>query len=395
MRPIGVGVISLGWMGGLHSRAYLALPPRYPELGLRPWLAHAGDPDPERAAFGRDALGFARVSADWPAVVADDDVQVLSICAPNGLHREIALAAAEAGKPFWIEKPAGRDAGETADIVNAATGLVTGVGFNYRHAPAVTRLRALVAGGELGRVTGVRCVFRNGQAADPRVALSWRYQRSTGGAGVLGDLLCHVSDLASFVLGARIDAVAATSTIVHPERPLPGPGAGSVFDVVTEPDAPLGEVDNEDEAVVLARFAGGAIGTLEVSRVAVGPRCGLTLEVTGTLGSAAWEFERMNELRVARIGGGGWLTELADDRFGDYPRFQPGPGVAMGYDDLKVIEAARFLGAVTGSGPADGLATVADALVAAQVVDAAVAAAGTDSWVPVGTATKDRTEATT
>lgn len=387
MRPIGVGVISLGWMGGLHSRAYLNLPPRYPELGLRPWPAHACDPDPDRAAFARDALGFARVSADWRAVISDDDVEVLSICAPNGLHREVALAAAEAGKPFWIEKPAGRDAGETADIVAAASAakLVTGVGFNYRHAPAVTRLRALVAGGEMGRVTGVRCVFRNGQAADPRVALSWRYQRTTGGAGVLGDLLCHVSDLASFVLGSPIESVSAVSAIVHPERPLPGPGAGSVFDVVTDPDAPLGPVDNEDEAVVLARFAGGAVGTLEVSRVAVGPRCGLTLEVTGTRGAAAWEFERMNELRVARIGAGGWLTELADDRFGDYPRFQPGPGVAMGYDDLKVIEAARFLGAVTGAGPSDGLAGVADALVAAEVVDAVVAAAGTDSWVPVGT----------
>lgn len=391
MRPLGVGVISLGWMGGLHSRAYLAVPTRYPELGVRPWLAHGCDIDPARAAFARDALGFARVGSSWRDVVADDAVEVVSICAPNALHREIALAVASAGKPFWIEKPAGQDAGETADIVAAAAkaGVVTAVGFNYRHAPAITRMRALVRNGDLGRVTGARCVFLNGQAADPRVALSWRYQRSTGGSGVLGDLLCHTSDLASFVVGDRIESVSASSAIVHPERPLPGPGAGSVFDVVGDPDAALGAVDNEDQAVVLARFAGGAIGTLEVSRVAVGPRCGLTCEVHGTRGSAAWEFERMNELRVARIGAGGWTTELADAGFGDYPRFQPGPGIAMGYDDLKVIEAAGFLTRVVGAdaGPAPATATVADALVAAEVVEAAVSASASAerrAWVEVG-----------
>jgi predicted dehydrogenase len=379
-------VISLGWMGGLHSRSYLAVPVRYPELNVRPWLAHACDTAPERVAFARDVLGFARASQSWEDVLDDPEVAVVSICAPNGLHREIAVAAAEAGKPFWIEKPAGRDTRETADIVAAAdkAGVTTAVGFNYRHAPAVARLRALVRGGELGRITGARCVFLNGQAADSRVALSWRYQRAAAGTGVLGDLLCHVSDLASFVVGARIESVSASSSIVHRQRPIPA-GAGSHFDVIDDPDAPLGEVENEDQAVVLARFAGGAVGTLEVSRVAVGPRCGLRLEVHGTTGSASWDFERMNELRIALAGGRGYVTELADAGFGDYARFQPGPGVAMGFDDLKVIEAARFVGAVLDADVPEGLATVHDALVAAEVVEATVGAAATDSWVPVGT----------
>ena len=384
MKPVGVGVVSLGWMGGLHSRSYLSVAPRYPELGVRPYLAHACDTAPERLTFARDVLGFERAGTSWQELIDDPKVEVISICAPNALHRDIAVAAAEAGKPFWVEKPVGLHAGQTAEIVAAAekAGVVTCVGFNYRHTPAVQRLRALITGGELGRVTRVRCVFLNGQAADPRVALSWRYQRELAGSGVLGDLLSHVADLVAYVARSRIEEVSAATAIVHAERPLPT-GAGSHFDVVADPDAELGKVENEDHALVLARFAGGAIGTLEVSRVAVGPRCGLVLEVMGTGGSASWDFERMNELRLARAGGTGYVTELADAGFGDYPRFQPGPGVAMGFDDLKVIEAARFLAAVGGvevGGAESGPPTVADALVAAEVVEAAVAAARNGRW---------------
>ncbi|HEY0576111.1 MAG TPA: Gfo/Idh/MocA family oxidoreductase [Pseudonocardia sp.] len=385
---VGVGLVSLGWMGRLHTKAYQAVPVTYPELAVRPVLAHAADTAPDRAAFARDVLGYRNASADYREVLADPAVDVVSICAPNALHREIALAAAEAGKPFWIEKPVGRDAAETADIAAAAgkAQLVTSVGYNYRNAPAVAHIRDLVSGGELGRITGVRCVFLNGQAADPRVALSWRFQREFAGSGVLGDLLSHVADLVAYVAGpsaGAITEVSAASAIVHPERPVVEMGAGTVF-TLAEGDAELGPVENEDHAAALVRFAGGAIGTLEVSRVAVGPQCQLLLEVSGTEGAASWDFERMNELRVARLGGPGYTTVLAHGGLGEYARFQPGPGMAMGYDDLKVIEAARFLAAVlerdtTGSAHC----TVADAHAAAEVVQAAVDSAASGSWVRV------------
>jgi predicted dehydrogenase len=388
-QPIGVGLVSLGWMGRLHTKAYQAVPVTYPDLGVRPVLVHAADTAPDRADYARDVLGYRNASADYRAVLADEGVDVVSICAPNALHREIALAAAEAGKPFWIEKPVGRDAAETADIAAAAAKaeLVTSVGYNYRNAPAVAHIRDLVAGGELGRVTGVRCVFLNGQAADPRVALSWRYQREHAGSGVLGDLLCHVADLVAYAAGPStgpITEVSAASAIVHVRRPIAEMGTGTVFSRVEGDDVELGEVDNEDHALALVRFAGGAIGSVEVSRVAVGPQCQLLLEVSGTEGSASWDFERMNELRVARLGGAGYTTVLAHGGLGEYARFQPGPGIAMGYDDLKVIEAARFLGAVlerdtTGSGHC----TVADAHAAAEVVQAAVDSAASGSWVRV------------
>jgi predicted dehydrogenase len=382
---IGVGLISVGWMGKLHSRAYQALPSVYPELGLRPRLVHAADTAADRVAYARDALGYAKGSSDYRDVLADPDVAVVSICAPNVLHREIGLAAAAAGKHFWIEKPVGREASETGAVAAAAhaAGVVTSVGFNYRHAPAVEHVRELVAQGALGRVTNVRAVFFAGYAAEPKGALSWRFKRELAGTGALGDLLSHVVDLVSYLVGPIAEVTALTST-VYRQRPILPMGSATHFAVIE--DGEPGEVENDDYAATLVRFAPtaqgpGAVGTLEASRTIVGPQCGLGVELYGTDGSAVWNFERMNELRLCLGRGGqhqGYTTVLANPHLGDYARFQPGPGIAMGYDDLKVIEAKKFLVAVAG-GERRG-ATVADAHAVAEVIAAADASAASGTW---------------
>ena len=388
IRDIGVGLISVGWMGKLHSRAYQVLPSTYPELGLRPRLVHAADTAPDRAAYARDILGYARAGTDYREVLADPEVDVVSICAPNMLHREIGVAAAEAGKPFWIEKPVGRDAVETAEVATAAraAGVATSIGYNYRHAPAIEHLRELIADGALGRVTNVRSVFLNGYASEPKGALSWRFQKEYSGSGAMGDLLSHVADLVQYVVGP-IDEVTALSTIIHAARPILPMGSGTHFAVIE--DGETGAVENEDYGAVLARFAPDsrgavAVGTLECSRVVVGPQCGLTIEVYGTEGSATWNFERMNELRLALGRGGphaGYTTILGNPGMGDYGKFQPGPGNSMSYDDLKVIEVKKFLQSVFQGVP--GACTIDDAQSAAEVVSAAVASAASGSWVNV------------
>jgi predicted dehydrogenase len=384
----GVGLISVGWMGRLHSRAYQALRWVYPELGLRPRLVHAADTAADRVAYARDALGYARGSTDYREVLADPDVDVVSICAPNLLHHQIGLAAAEAGKPFWIEKPVGRDARETAEVAAAARvgGLVTAIGYNYRHAPAVEHVRELVAQGALGRVTNVRAVFFAGYAAEPRGALSWRFQRALAGSGALGDLFSHVVDLVSYLVGPITEVSALTSTICA-QRPILPMGSATHFAVIE--DGELGPVDNDDYAAALVRFAPtahgpGPVGTLEASRTIVGPQCGLGVELYGTDGSAAWAFERMNELRVCLGRGGphqGYTTVLGNPHLGDYARFQPGPGIGMGYDDLKVIEAKKFLVAVAGGERRN--ATVEDAHAVAEVIAAAEASAASGTWQAV------------
>jgi predicted dehydrogenase len=385
---IGVGLISVGWMGKLHSRAYQAVPYVYPETGIRPRLVHAADTAAERVAYAREVLGYERGSGDYHEVLADPEVEVVSICAPNVLHREIGVAAAEAGKHFWIEKPVGRTARETAAVAAAANaaGLVTSIGFNYRHAPAVEHSRELVASGALGRITNVRAVFFSGYAAEPKGALSWRFKRELAGSGALGDLLSHVADLVQYVIGPIAEVTALTST-VYSERPILPMGSATHFAVIE--DGELGPVENEDYAATLVRFAPtaqgpGAVGTLEASRAIVGPQCGLGFEVYGTDGSLAWNFEQLNELRLCLGRSGphqGYTTVLGNAHLGDYGRFQPGPGIAMGYDDLKVVEAKKFLVAVTGGERQN--CSVDDALSAAEVVAAAERSAADGSWQQV------------
>jgi len=392
----GIGLISVGWMGKLHSRAYQAIPLVYPELKIRPRFVHAADTAADRAGYAREVLGYERAGTDYRDVLADPDVDVVSICAPNMLHREIGVAAARAGKPFWIEKPVGRDAGETAAVAAAAraAGVVTSIGYNYRHVPAVERVRELIAVGRLGRITNVRAVFFNSYAAEPNGALSWRFRREQAGSGALGDLLSHVVDLMQYVV-APITEVSSLLSTVYTQRPILPMGSATHFAVIE--DGEMGEVENDDYVAALVRFGAGshgagsygdgAVGTLEASRVSVGPQCALGFEIYGTDGSAVWNFEQMNELRLCLGRGGpgqpdhGYTTILGHPGLGDYSRFQPGPGNSMSYDDLKVIEAKKFLVAVGGGEQRNS--TIAEAHADAEVIAATAASALDGAWHPV------------
>jgi predicted dehydrogenase len=387
-KEIGVGLISVGWMGKVHSRAYQAVPVIYPELGIKPRLVIAADTAQDRVDYAIETLGYESGTLDYKEVLNHPDVDVVSICAPNFLHAEIGIAAANAGKAFWIEKPVGRSAQETESVEAAAiaAGVVTSIGFNYRHVPAVEYAKALVASGDLGEVTNVRGTFFADYSADPKGALSWRFIRSLAGSGVLGDLMGHLADLMHYVVGPIGEVVALTKT-VHIERPELPMGTGTHFAVIE--NGVMKPVENEDIGSMLVRFApgaqgAGAIGTLEASRVSVGPRAAYNFEIYGTKGSVKWDFERMNELQVAigRQGPNvGYTRVLANSHFGDFEKFQPGAGTGMSYDDLKVVEAKKFLSAFLGNESINS--NIHDAVASARVVEAAELSVETGAWQTV------------
>jgi predicted dehydrogenase len=379
-KRIGVGLISAGWMGTLHSRAYLAARDKYADLGVVPELVIVADTVEASARRVADRLGYAAVTDDYRAVLAHPGVDVVSICAPNYLHREFALAAIEARKPFWIEKPMGAGAEDSRSIARAteASGLVTCVGFNYRHAPAIAHARALVRSGALGRITNVRCRFDADYSSSPDGPRTWRFVKAQAGSGVLGDLLSHGFDLAQYVLGDAIAEVTALTGTFIAQRPEVSAG-GYGHQVTSAADAPMLPVENEDWAGILARFASGAVGTFESTRVAIGPRCDYAIAVFGTEGSLAWSFERMNELELCRKDDRyGYARVLADPTYGEFGRFQPGAGVVMGFDDLKTVEASLFLRSLLSG---EQLApSVADGLAAASVAEAAELSAADGTW---------------
>ncbi|WP_333758274.1 Gfo/Idh/MocA family protein [Streptomyces sp. ISBFB 2968] len=383
VEALGVAVVGFGWMGRVHTQAYARVRHHYPHLALRPELVTVAEEVPGRAEEAAAQFGFASTTRDWREVAADPRVHAVSITAPNFLHREIAVAMAGAGKHIWVEKPVGLssdDARAVADAVSGA-GVQGAVGFNYRNAPAVETARRLIAAGEIGTVTHSRLRFFSDYAAHPEGALTWRYERERGGSGVLGDLASHGADLARFLLG-DIASLTADTAVFVPERARPAAAtAGHARATGGEP----GPVENEDYVSCLLRFASGARGVLEACRVSVGEQNNYGFEVHGTTGAVFWDFRRMNELRVSRG------TEYQDQPVstvyvgpgdGEFAAFQPGAANAMGYDDLKVVEAHRFLRSIAEGTPYG--ATLSDAVHSAAVLEAMSRSAERGTWVSPG-----------
>ncbi|WP_416974807.1 Gfo/Idh/MocA family protein [Streptomyces sp. 4F14] len=367
-------------MGRVHTQAYARVPHHFPGLTVRPRLVTVAEEVPGRAQEAADRYGFASATRDWRDIAADPRVHAVSITAPNFLHREIGVAMAEAGKHIWIEKPVGltsRDARAVADAV-AKAGVQGAVGFNYRNAPAVEKARHLIASGEIGDVTHARVRLFSDYAAHPDGALTWRYERERGGSGVLGDLASHGADLARFLLGDIVSLTADTAVFV-PQRARP---TGATAGHQLASGGVLGPVENEDYVSCLLRFASGARGVLEACRVSVGEQNNYGFEVHGTKGAVLWDFRRMNELRVST--GTSYQDQPVSTVYvgpgdGEFAAFQPGAANAMGYDDLKVIEAYRFLRSVAEGTPYG--TTLADAVRSATVLDAMARSAETRGWV--------------
>jgi predicted dehydrogenase len=382
-REIGIGLLGAGWMGELHSESYRRVRVKYPESAGIARLVIAADDSPGRAERARELHGYEAATADWREVLAHPDVEAVSLTAPNFMHLEMATAAAQAGKHIWAEKPLGRSPAETRAIAAAveAAGVRTIVGLNYRSAPAVQHARNLVAAGAIGELTRFRGWFLGDYGADPRVALSWRFSRELAGMGVLGDLMSHAADLALLLAGPIEAATALTRTLI-PTRPVVAAGTGTHFDLIEGGET--GEVGNEDYALALVRFESGLVGSLEVSRVCVGKHAETGFELHGTGGSLAWDFRRMNELEAylpLPTGDTGSATVSMGPRHPHYAHFQPGPAIAMGYDDLKTIEAHLFLESI-----ADGVQRepgTREMLEVARVLEAMEASARSGGWVAV------------
>src|SRR5690242_4259258 len=296
-QDLAVGIVGFGWMGQVHAKALSRVRQHYPDLDVAPRLVAVADPaDDGRLDYARDVFGIGWSTPDWTQLVGRDDVDLVCVAGPNFTHRDVAVAAARAGKHVWIEKPAGRNLGETQEIADAvvAAGVASAVGFNYRNVPAVELARDLVASGRIGTVRHVRVQMLGDYSAHPDGALTWRFVRDLAGSGVTGDLGSHGLDLATRLAGPITTLLAETATFIA-ERPA-AVGASSHFSRGV--DGPRLPVENEDHVLALLRFASGALGVLEAGRASVGEQNSYGFAVHGSTGSLAWDFRRMGELQM-------------------------------------------------------------------------------------------------
>jgi predicted dehydrogenase len=382
---IGIGVIGMGWMGMVHSRAYRQLADRFPEADIRPQLVICADDVPGRVQQAQAALGFGAATGDWHAVISHPDVQVVNIAAPNYLHLEMVRAAAAAGKHIFCEKPVGRSPAETAEIEYLArrAGVMSFVGFNYRWAPMVQFARQLIEEGRLGRLTHYRGRFFAMYGSNPLSLLTWRFKAEQAGLGVLGDIMSHVVDMAHMLVGPIERVISSRHTFIA-ERPLPIPGKGTHFSLGA-PGDPTGAVSNEDYVGALVQFTNGVQGSFETCRAVFGPKCEMSFEVNGTLGALKWNFERMNELEVYLPDGtparDGFTRLLGGPAYPLHGHFNPGDGIGIGYEDLKAIEAYHFLQSIV-----DGrqrAPSFTDALRLAEVQEAMIQSWDSGAWQAV------------
>jgi predicted dehydrogenase len=338
-----VGLVGSGFMGKAHAFGY-STAARVFELPYEVELHTLADITDAAAAKAAPALGFARATSDWRAMVADPVIDVVNITSPNALHKEMALAAIAAGKHVHCEKPLAPlaiDAREMAEAAEAA-GVKTQVGFNYLCNPMLGLAREMIAAGELGEIRGYRGVHAEDYMADSAGPFTFRHEPAGGGA--LADIGSHALATAEFLMGS----VAGPITSVMGD---------CVTTIAERPDGKGGKrrVEVDDIGRAFLRFASGATGSIEGNWIATGRKMQHDFEIYGTRGALAFSQERFNELHFFstedRRGRQGFRRIEAAPDHPPYGLFCVAPGHQLGFNDLKAIEVAGFLDAVAGRRP--------------------------------------------
>ncbi|MFC4809925.1 Gfo/Idh/MocA family protein [Paenibacillus sp. GCM10023250] len=348
MKEVRIGMIGYKFMGKAHSHAYRDLPMFFPDAPAPVMNAICGrDEAGVREAAKR--YGWAHAVTDWRELVARPDIDVVDINAPSDAHKEIAVAAAKAGKHLLCEKPLALSLADAREMLAAAeaAGVKHMAGFNYRFAPAVRLAKKLIDEGRIGRIHHFRAVFLQDWLVDPGFPLVWRLKKEVAGSGSHGDLNAHLIDLARYLVG-EIDEVAGMNETFVRRRPIAESMSG--LHAQGSADGPAGEVTVDDATLFLARFAGGALGSFEATRFAAGHRCTNGFEINGSAGSVRFDFERMNELEVYFAGDAadvqGFRRVLATDPAHAYMEAWWPPGHTIGFEHTFVHEALELMEAI-------------------------------------------------
>lgn len=282
---LGVGILGYAFMGKAHSNAFKKIPyMMYPPAAIPRLVGIAGRSE-EAVQEAARRYGYAHAYTDWREMLANDAIDVFDNGGPNDAHAEPCIAAAQAGKHVFCEKPLARTAEEAKSMLEAAqkAGVKHMVAFNYRFVPAVVQIKRLIESGALGRIFHFRAVYLQEWIMDPEHPMIWRLDKQQAGSGALGDLGAHAIDLARFLVGEPKSLVGMAQTFIK-ERPASGGGRGTV--------------DVDDAFTALFEFENGALGTLEASRFCAGRKNHLELEINGEHGSIHFNLERLNELDV-------------------------------------------------------------------------------------------------
>jgi predicted dehydrogenase len=378
-KPLNIGMIGYGFMGRAHTNGYKRVGDFFPELQYRPVLKAACARNREKIQQFADQWGYESIETDWKALIARKDIDAIDICVPNNLHKEIAIAAAKAGKMILCEKPIAMNTAEGEEMCQAVekAGVANTVWYNYRRVPAVTFAKQIVDSGVMGRIFHYRANFlqdwtisedlpQGGQAL-------WRLDVAAAGSGVTGDLLAHCIDTAIWLNGSISNVTAMTETFIK-ER---------MHNLTGKKEA----VGIDDACAFLCHFANGSLGLFESTRYARGHKALYTFEINGEFMSLKWDLHDLHRLEMFdhRDEGPirGWKSIHVTDHGGGHPYMDKWwvPGLQIGYEHSFVHHVADFLKSLETKQPCGP--TFRDALETQKVCDAVLASARSGAWTKV------------
>jgi len=373
----GVGMIGYGYMGKMHSYAYASLPFIYNPLPFRIKLVGVCAPSEASRALALESAGYEFATPDYRELLARDDISIINVCTPNYLHKEQAIAAIRAGKHVYCDKPlalTGADAQEMADLARQS-GLTCQVTFHNRFCPALQRARQLVEEGFVGEVLSFRAVYLHTGYTDPKRPISWKMKRETSGAGALLDLGTHIIDIIRWLAGDFAKVNARLRTLIK-ERPAHAGGSALV------------PVTVDDVAMMQVELPNGALGSIEVSRIATGAADDLRFEINGSRGAIAFNLMDANWLSVyddtkpggAYGGGRGWQRIECIQKY-PMPAVLPGGVAPVGWMRFHIASLYSFVSNVVESRTGDP--SFDDGAAVQRICDAAIASNDSGSWESV------------
>ena len=377
-KSCNVALVGTKFMGRAHSNAWLKVA-KFFELPHDPVMHTLIARNPQETAAFAARWGWKSFTTDWKAAMKNPEIHLVDITTPNNAHRELSIAALEAGKHVACEKPLAAtlsDAKAMMDAARKAKKSQTFVWYNYRRCPAIALAHQLVKEGRLGRIYQIRGSYLQDWAG-PNTPLMWRFQGDVAGSGALGDLLAHTIDAAKFITGDEISEIigAAMETVIK-ERVILEQGGGEISGRGAKTASKKGKSTVDDISLFLARTKTGALCSFEATRLSTGYKNENRLEIHGDKGAIRFGFERMNELdfydNTLEEKVQGWNTINVTNGGAGHPyaaNWWPTAHV-LGYEHSFVNMAADIVNAIGGKKPVVPLPTFADAYETQRVLEA-------------------------
>lgn len=378
-KSVNVMLIGSKFMGRTHSNAYMKVA-KFFSLPVEPVMHTVAARRAEDLKTFAARWGWKNWTTDWTESVKNPEIDLVDIGVPNNTHREMAIAALEAGKHVACEKPLANTLDNAREMVKVARKHKKQhnfVWYNYRRCPAQALAHQLVREGRIGRIYHIRGFYLQDWAG-PDTPMLWRFQGDVAGSGSLGDLCAHSIDAARFITGQEFSEVngAYLETFVKERNLITGSAGGEISGGGAGTASKKVRSTVDDAVVFSARFTGGAVATFEATRLSTGDKNANRIEVHGEKGAIRWNFERLAELEwydatlPRKLHG--WSTINVSNGGAEHPWanvWWP-TAHAIGYEHSFINQAADMMMVLAGREPVVPLPDFDDAYQTQRVLEA-------------------------